>query len=464
MIPYTQLNQTHVLVVGYAVTGKSVIDFLLNAGAHVTVNDRGDLSQDSSVASYVERGLKVIDGGHPLELVDQDFDFVVKNPGIPYSVPLIQSLLNRGIPIYTDIELAYWYSQAPIVAITGSNGKTTATALTHQIFSAFFNHNKVGLAGNIGFPVLKQMDGLTPDDWIIMEVSSFQLEGTDRFKPKLAALTNIYPSHIDYHGNLDGYIGAKLKLMQNMDENDVLIYNNDQEEYLTRIKQYTRAQLIPYSVKSVDSAFKNYGIYLEDKKIYFQGQPILAIDTIQIPGLHNLQNVMVAVGLAISAGISKECIQAVVKTYRGMPHRIQPFAESKGRKFYNDSKATNITATITALTSFQQPIVYIGGGLDRGNRFDELVPYLGHVTAAYLYGETAEKMAETFRQANVATVNTYHHLHEATLAAYLHAQSGQIVLLSPACASWDQFKSFEQRGDQFMQLVNQLIQQQPYKE
>lgn len=464
MVPYTQLNQTHVLVIGYAVTGQSVIDFLLNAGAHVTVNDRGVLSQDSSVTSYVERGLKVVDGGHPLELADQAFDFVVKNPGIPYSVPLIQTFLKRGVPIYTDIELAYWYSQAPIVAITGSNGKTTTTALTHQIFSAFFNHNKVGLAGNIGFPVLKEIDGLTPDDWIIMEVSSFQLEGTVRFKPKLAALTNIYPSHIDYHGNLDSYISAKLKLVQNMDENDVLIYNNDQEEHLARIKQHTRAQLIPYSVKPVELNFKNYGIYIEDKQIHFQGQPILDIDTIQIPGMHNLQNVMVAVGLAISAGISKECIQGVVKRYQGMPHRIQPFAESKGRKFYNDSKATNITATITALTSFQQPIVYIGGGLDRGNRFDELIPYLNHVTAAYLYGETADNMAETFRQANVAIVNTYHNLQAATQAAYLHAQAGQIVLLSPACASWDQFKSFEQRGDQFMQLVDQLIQQQPYKE
>ena len=218
------LKNKKVLVMGYAMTGRSVVEYLLTQGAQVTLNDRGNLLEDSSVHLLMDRGVKVVDGGHPLELLDQDFDFMVKNPGIPYHVPLIEEAQKRGLPIYTDIELASWIAPCPIVAVTGSNGKTTTTSWIHQML-AHRPHGQARLAGNIGVPSLVTANQASPDDVIVMEVSSFQLMGTEKFRPSIAVMTNLTSAHLDYHGSQEGYEAAKFKLVANQTAADFWVYN-----------------------------------------------------------------------------------------------------------------------------------------------------------------------------------------------------------------------------------------------
>lgn len=448
------LTNKHILVLGYAMTGKSVVDFLVKQDANVTLNDRGDLSTDPSVSFLIEQGVKVVDGGHPLELLDSDLDFIVKNPGIPYSIPILEEALKRNIPIYTDIELSSRYAACPIVGITGSNGKTTTTALLYEMLKNR-EQGEAHLAGNIGIPTLDIVQNATDSDIIVMEVSSFQLEGTEQFHPHIAVLTNIFEAHLDYHGSRENYVQAKLKLIANQTSDDYLIYNYDQPE-LHDLVADSPAVRIPFSTMRVDEYVRSHGIYEEAGVIYYQGEALFNTDLIQIPGEHNVQNVIAAVAVALIEGIELASIKEEINKYQGMPHRIQPIGEFNGRRYYNDSKATNITATITALDSFEEPIVYIGGGLDRGNTFEELEAHLKYVKVAALYGETREKMRESFVAAGVPVVEVFETLEEAVAFADGHAEVGEVVLFSPSCASWDQFKNYEIRGDNFVEAVERL--------
>lgn len=461
MLETINLSGKKILVLGYALTGKSVTNFLLEQGAIVTVNDRGDLEEDPSVPLFIEKGVRFVTGEHPIELLDENFDFIIKNPGIPYYIPFVTEAVERGIQIITDVELAYWFSAAPFIGITGSNGKTTTTKLIYDILHRF--HAKhVFLAGNIGIPALDVIEKATNQDDIVIELSSFQLNGTQKFKPAIAVLTNIYDSHLDYHGTKKAYIAAKMQLIQNLTSNEYLVYNADQV-FLFDLIARNKAKKIPFAVENVTAEIKENGAYLENSSLYYQGEKIIDIEDIHIPGKHNLENILAAIAVAKIKEIPNEIINETIENYQGMPHRIQPIAKSNNRVFYNDSKATNMTATTTALKSFSEPIVYIGGGLDRGNTFDDLIPYLDNVKSAYLYGETKEKMRESFAKAGVPTIELFDDLEAATTAAYHTATAGDKILFSPACASWDQFKNFEIRGDLFIQTVNQLIKQFPYK-
>ncbi|MBG9989083.1 UDP-N-acetylmuramoyl-L-alanine--D-glutamate ligase [Aerococcaceae bacterium DSM 111176] len=448
------LTNKHILVLGYAMTGKSVVDFLVKQGANVTLNDRGDLSTDPSVSFLIEKGVTVVDGGHPLELLDGELDFIVKNPGIPYSIPILKEAMKRQIPIYTDIELSSRYAAGSIVGITGSNGKTTTTALLYEILKNRPS-GKAHLAGNIGIPTLDIVQTATDSDIIVMEVSSFQLEGTEQFHPQIAVLTNIFEAHLDYHGNRENYVNAKLKLIANQTANDYLIYNYDQPE-LHELVADAPSVKVPFSVANVDEYVRSQGVYVEDGVVYYQGKDLFETSLIQIPGEHNVQNVIAAVAVAMIEGVDLDSIKAEIHKYQGMPHRIQPIGEFGGRRYYNDSKATNVTATITALDSFEEPIVYIGGGLDRGNTFEELKAHLKYVKVAALYGETKEKMRESFVEAGVPVVEVFETLEEATAFADREAEVGEVVLFSPSCASWDQFKNYEIRGETFVEAVKQL--------
>lgn len=461
MLNTINLTNKKILIIGYAMTGKTVANFLLDCGAQVTINDRGDLSKDPSVHLLLEQGAKVVDKGHPLELLDTPFDFIVKNPGIPYTVPLIEVAEQKGIPIYTDVELAYWFSEAPFIGITGSNGKTTITSLIHQILAEHGNGQAL-LAGNIGVPSLDVIRDAKAEDDVVIELSSFQLMGTEKFKPEIAVICNIYEAHLDYHGSRDAYIAAKLNIAANLTPDDYLVYNYDQVE-LSEWLSDTKAKRVPFAMERVDDFVKLNGAYLLENVIYFKDAVMANLSDIQIPGSHNVANVLAAVAVAGLKDVSAETIQKVLRLYGGMPHRIQQIAASAERLFYNDSKATNMVATEIALKSFQQPVVYIGGGLDRGNAFDELIPYLSYVKAAYLYGETKEKMATAFNQAGVAHVSLYEDLAAATTVAYHAAQAGDVVLFSPSCASWDQYKTYEVRGDHFVETVHRLIETSPYQ-
>lgn len=454
------LKGKNVLILGYALTGKSVAEYLFKHKANITINDRGDLSNDPSVQFLLKEGVKVVDGGHPLSLLDADVDFIVKNPGIPYSLAIVVKALELGIPIYSDVELAYWFSKSPFIGITGSNGKSTTTSLIYDLLQNKSRGNAY-LAGNIGVPSLSVIQDSTIEDDIIIELSSFQLEGTQDFRPQIAVITNIYEAHLDYHLTREAYVNAKLKILRNQTEDDIIIFHYDKGELDSWVQRYPSLK-IPFTAEQADDYVLNNGLYVQEEWIYFKGERILALKDIKIPGKHNIENVLAAVAVAKVKGIDNHSIRASVQTYYGMKHRIQPVTQMAGREFYNDSKATNSTATITALKSFKQPIQFIGGGLDRGVDFDDLIPHLKDVKAAYLYAETKDKMRKSFEKANIESIQLFDTLEEATKSAYLNAEAGDIVLLSPASASWDQFKSFEDRGDLFIDTINRLLKTHPY--
>lgn len=457
-----QFENKHILVLGFAKTGKSVAHFLADRGAHVTINDRGDHDNDPSVALLLQKGVKTVFGGHPLSLLNEPVDFIVKNPGIPYKNDVIQVAQQKNIPIITDVELAYLVSDAAIIGITGSNGKTTTTSFIHSMLL----HKPVGkafVAGNIGVPTLDVVQQATKEDDLVMELSSFQLKGTQKFKPAIAVICNIFDAHLDYHETREDYVTSKFNLVRHLTDQDYMIYNYDQEE-LRQTLSHHDAIHIPFAIECVDAFVKEHGVYVEDDVIMFQKQAIANVEDIFLPGKHNLQNAMAAIAVALIKEIPIDKIQEVLRTFSGMPHRLQPIGQYAGRQFFNDSKSTNQVACITALQSFRSPIIYIGGGLDRGNEFDELVPHLRYVKAAYLYGESKYKMQSAFDKAKIAEITVVDTLEDATKKAYLAAQKGDTVLFSPSCASWDQFDNFETRGDLFVSCVHKLAQAFPYND
>ncbi|NKZ29968.1 UDP-N-acetylmuramoyl-L-alanine--D-glutamate ligase [Facklamia miroungae] len=435
-----------VLVMGYALTGKSVVNYLRKQNAKITLNDRGDLSKDPSVNLLLKSGIRVVDGGHPLQLLEE-IDWIVKNPGIPYNLEIIQEAIRRNIPIYTDVELAYRESLAPIIGITGSNGKTTTTCLTHHLLQDAWK-GKVELAGNVGVAAIEVAQKVSEDDLIVMELSSFQLMGIETFHPQIAVFTNIYSAHLDYHGTREEYIAAKLNLVKQMTKEDYLVYNADQVELETWLEDCSAIK-VPFSRQKIVTS----GAYIKGQSFYYQDQEVAPIQTFKLPGEHNLENALAALAVAKIKGVSNETIRERLSSFKGIRHRIQPLGTINGIAFYNDSKATNTVATITALKSFAQEIVYIGGGLDRGNDFADLIPYLKNIKAAFLYGESKEKMQIDFTTAGVENIFLLKNLDQASQEAINYAREGQVVLFSPACASWDQFDNFEIRGDRFIDQV-----------
>ncbi len=456
----TKIKDKQFIVMGFSMTGCSVADFLIRHGANVTVTAREDLKEDPQAIELKQKGVTIVDKGHPLSLLDQPVDYIVKNPGIPYQVEFIQVAQDKNIPIITDVELAYWANNSQIIGITGSNGKTTTTQLIFELLEELETH-QARLAGNIGVPIIETIEKSTENDFVVAELSSFQLQGTQLFRPNIAVINNIFEAHLDYHEKRANYIEAKLKLIANMTPNDILVYNYDQEEISEWIKSCP-AHKIPFSSTKKDNFIIKNGTYVVDEIIYYKNEPVVGIADIQIPGEHNVMNVLAAISVVKNLNVSNDTITKVIRNYRGMPHRIQPLQNHEGRAFYNDSKATNIVATQTALNSFQQPIVYIGGGLDRGNGFDELIPNLNRVKAAFLYGETKYKMKEAFAKAGIKKIEICDDLQQATEEAYYFAEKGDVILLSPACASWDQFPNYELRGQTFIETVDSLIKNKPY--
>ena len=442
-----------VLVIGLAKSGVAVAKLLLHQGAMVTVNDRIPLEENPDAKSLIEEGIRVLAGSHPVDLLEEHFDFVVKNPGIPYHNCMVEAAMKKGIPVYTEVEIAYQLLEGLLIGITGSNGKTTTTTLASLMLKESFSEREIYAAGNIGIPLSQLAEQSTKEDIYVSELSSFQLMGIDQFKPKIACIVNIFSAHLDYHGTREEYIEAKLQLTKNQTEDDYLVYNADYPELITLIEGHTKATLVPFSRKTV----LEFGACVEGDYICFNGEKVIPVSKIQVPGTQNVENVLAAVAISKLAGASNEGIQKVVQNFHGVKHRTQFVKEMNKRRFYNDSKATNIIATQTALRSFtNQSVVLIAGGLDRGNGFDELVPDLKAVSGIVLYGETKEKLQEAAKVAGVPVIEIVNTLEEATKKAYAISKEDDIILLSPACASWDQFKSFEIRGDEFIQVVENL--------
>ncbi|MES1042961.1 UDP-N-acetylmuramoyl-L-alanine--D-glutamate ligase [Heyndrickxia oleronia] len=439
-----------ILVLGLAKSGVSAASLLHKLGAFVTVNDYKPLNENPEAQGLLEQGIKVICGCHPIELLDEGFELIVKNPGIPYTNPLVAGAIERGIPVITEVELAYQISEAELIGITGTNGKTTTTTLIFEILQANEGTNPL-IAGNIGTVASEVAETATKDNQMVVELSSFQLMGIRSFRPHIAIITNIYEAHLDYHGTKKEYAQAKANITRNQLEDDYLIVNADQEELLDLIS-FTKAKIIPFSAKKPLAE----GCSIANGMITFLGEEIIPRSDIVLPGEHNLENIMAAIAATKLMGVQNKAIRKVLTTFKGVKHRTQFVEEIAGRKFYNDSKATNILAAQSALNAFSEPIILLAGGLDRGNEFDELIPSLKNVKAMITFGQTAEKLEKVAEIAGIETVHRVDNVEKAVPIAFELSKPGDVILLSPACASWDQYKTFEVRGDIFIDAVHKL--------
>lgn len=444
-----EFRHKKVLVLGLAKSGTSAANLLHNLGAIVTVNDRKPFAENPEAQELLEKGIKVICGEHPDDLLDDGFELIVKNPGIPYSNFIIQDALRRHIPVITEVELAYRVSEAEFIGITGTNGKTTTTTLIYEILRT--GDRSPLLAGNIGIVASDVVQEATSKNIIVTELSSFQLLGIDKFRPKIAVITNLYSAHLDYHGSREEYLAAKENIIKNQGPDDYLIINLDQEECRT-IAQKARSKVIGFSRKG----FLTEGASYHDGSLYFHGEKFMERKDIPLPGDHNLENILAALAVAKVLDVDDEAIRHVLRNFQGVKHRLQYIGDVQGRKFYNDSKSTNVLATQVALKSFTEPVILLAGGLDRGEDFSDLIPYLKSVKALVAFGETKEKLAKIGKEAGLKTVHLVENVEEAVPLSYSLSQPGDIILLSPACASWDQYPSFEVRGDIFIAAVHKL--------
>jgi len=380
-------------------------------------------------------------------------DLVMKSPGIPDSVPVVRQLRAQGIPVISEIEFASRYTQANLVAITGSNGKTTTASLTHHILKG---EMEVGLAGNIGDSFAKHVAENDLKNYVL-EVSSFQLDGTVNFKPKIAVLTNITPDHLDrYDYQFEKYIASKFKITQNQTSDDYFIYDADDPVIAKWLPHFqVQSKQLPFSLtKTVEE-----GAYLKDNNIVItiaNNQIIMPVNNLALDGKHNIKNAMAASTVANLLKIRKQTIRESLENFQGVEHRLEHVLRINKVQYINDSKATNVNATYFALESMEAPTVWIVGGIDKGNDYKELFPFVNEkVKAIICLGEDNKKLLRTFGNMVDIIVETQF-MSEAVKIAYKIAESGDNVLLSPACASFDLFENYEERGRQFKEAVRNL--------
>ena len=437
-----------VLVLGLAKSGESAARLLDKLGAIVTVNDGKPFEENPAAQSLLEEGIKVVTGGHPLELLDEDFEWMVKNPGIPYNNPMVMRALEKQIPVITEVELAYLISDAPIIGITGSNGKTTTTTMISEVLTAGGQNGL--LSGNIGFPASQVAQDAGERDTLVMELSSFQLMGIEAFHPEIAVITNLMPTHLDYHGSFEEYVAAKWNIQKNMTASDYVVLNFNQD-LAKELAKKTAAQVIPFSTQE-----KVDGAYLDGDVLTFRGEAIMKASELGVPGSHNVENALATIAVAKLRGIDNQVIKETLAHFGGVKHRLQYVGDINQVKFYNDSKSTNILATQKALSGFDNSkVILIAGGLDRGNEFDELVPDIKGLKKMVILGESAERVKRAAYQAEVSYLDASD-VRDATRKAFSVAEPGDVVLLSPANASWDMYKNFEVRGDEFLAVIKEL--------
>jgi len=435
-----------VLILGLAKSGVAAAQILHKLGAFVTVNDRQPFEESKDAQFLLSEGITVICGYHPEHILDEGFEYVIKNPGIRYDNPIVEDAMQRGIPVWTEVELAYLVSEAPFIGITGSNGKTTTTTLLYHLLN--IAGKKPLIAGNIGTVACSVAEKAESDQVIVTELSSFQLMGTEKFRPKIAIWTNLYEAHLDYHGDFHAYGGAKNQITVNQTEEDWLIYNADQE-IVRNYAEKSAAQKIPFSVLGKSTE----GISADEELVYWQGETLLKRSLIALPGKHNLENILCATAAAMLSGCTVETIVHVLSSFTGVRHRTQYVRDWNKRKFYNDSKATNTLATKSALEAFRQPTILLCGGLDRGHSFEEMRPNMDYVKGMVVFGETADRLEEFGRSCGINTIVKAEGMEDVVGKAVALSEEGDVILLSPACASWDQYPNFEIRGDEFIRVV-----------
>lgn len=449
------LKNKNILLVGLAKTGISTIKHLNKLGAKVVVNDIKDKDKLKGILDELSNlnNVEYILGYHP-ENVD-DIDMAVVSPGVSLDLPFILKLKSKNIEIIGEVELAYRLSQNPMfIGITGTNGKTTTTSLVGEIFKKA--NIDTYIVGNIGNPVIDTVDVANENSVLVTELSSFQLESIDTFKPHVSAILNFTEDHLNRHHTMEAYMEAKARIFKNQDEKDFCVLNYDDKD-VKSLSDNVKAKKIFFSrKKSLDC-----GIYLDednniiiniDKKI-----KLLNKDELSLPGNHNLENCMAAAAIAYVSNIDIDVIREVLKTFAGVEHRQEFVRNLNGIMFVNDSKATNPDSSIKAIESYNRPIILIAGGMDKQSSFDEFLDVAKeNVYALVLLGETAQRIKECAQNKGFDNITVVKDMKEAVNASYQIAKDGDVVLLSPACASWDMYKSFEVRGIDFKDNVHNL--------
>lgn len=438
-----------VLILGFARSGYEAAKFLVKRGNTVVLTDMKQNHDEGQIEELKELGVTLVLGEHPDDLLDETFDYLIKNPGVPIDHKYVLKAKELGVEVINEVELAYRLlpDNVKLIGITGTNGKTTTTTLIYKFLIE--DKKRAHLTGNIGYPLTGFLDKLQAGDIIVMETSCQQLENLTKYNPDVAVMTNLSPAHVDFFKTYENYKRVKAKIFQNQDASKVAILNLENNDVLEETKN------IKSTVKYFSSKKEINGAYLKDNAIYYYDEKIIDTKDIRLIGVHNYENVMASIMAVKEFGVSTEAIVRVLKEFNGVEHRLEFVKEVNGRKFYNDTEATNIKCTQIALPSFNIDTYIILGGLERGQNFDELAPYLTHVKGILAIGECRLRVEEFAKKNNIPVI-VEEHLKDGFKKLYDMSTPNSVILLSPASASWDQYKECEVRGAEFKELVNKL--------
>lgn len=439
-----------IFILGFARSGYEAAKLLAKRGNTVILNDMKTEQDEEKVKELEDLGVEIILGSHPDDILDESFDYLIKNPGVPIDHKYVLKARELGIEVINEVEMAYRLmprEDVILVGITGTNGKTTTTTLIYEIIKTA--GKRVHLTGNIGYPLCGFLDKLEKDDIIVMEVSCQQLENLDKFNPDIAVMTNLSEAHIDFLKSYENYKRVKGKIFKNQTKDDVAILNIENEDVINLTKD------IKSTVKYFSSKDVINGCYIKDNAIYYYDEKIVDLSDVKLVGNHNYENIMAAIMVVKELNIDNEAINKVLTTFTGVEHRLEFVKEVNKRSFYNDSKATNIKSTQIALASFNRPTILILGGMERHQDFFELKDYMRNVKLIVCYGENKNRIKEFGDTLMIETV-VVDNLREAVSKAYELSSENDVILLSPASASWDQYKCFEDRGTEFKNEVLKL--------
>lgn len=435
-----------IFILGMARSGYEAAKLLSDYNNEIIVTD-GKEQKEELVSELKSLGVKVIITSDQLSLLDDSFDYVIKNPGIKYDNPVVVKAKELGIKVINEVEMAYSFldKSVNIIGVTGSNGKTTTTTLISEFMKNSFDN--VYLGGNIGIPLSNFVRDIKPNSYLVLEISDHQLCDMYDFKTNVSVLTNITPTHLDFHKSYEVYQMTKKKIFNNHTSDDLAVINKD-DEVSMKITDDIKSTKVYYGHDKTNLA------YYDEEGIYYDGKLVIKLDDIILKGKHNYQNIMGAIIAVKKYGVTDEVIQKVLKEFKGVEHRLEYVDTIDGVTYYNDSKATNCVSTITALNSFDKPTILLLGGYDRGHSFHDLDDSMKNVKCVVCFGETKNRIEEFCNDLNIKCYKN-DTLKEAMNVVKDICTPGDVVLLSPACASWDQYDKFEDRGDEFKNLVRE---------
>ena len=439
-----------IFILGMARSGYESAKLLANNGCNVTVTDMKEQNEEQ-VKELEGLGVTIIISDNPVPLLDESFDYVIKNPGIKLDHPICLKAKELDIRVVSEVEVAYQFlkdKNVQIIGITGSNGKTTTTTLIYEFLKE--HGADVLLGGNIGYPVCSLVEKSKEGTILVLEISGHQMHDCYDFKTNVSVMTNLTEVHIDHFKTYDFYKENKAKIFNHHTKNDVAIYNIGNEDVIDKVNSVNSKKISFTAIDTIKS-----DLYIKDNAIYYNDELIINTSDIMLQGNHNYENIMCAIAATKIYGVTNEDIFNVLNVFGGVEHRIEFVRNVNGVDFYNDSKATNVKSTQIALNAFNKPTILLLGGLDRGHSFDKLKDYLKNTKLIVCYGETKERIRVFCNRINIQCI-VVDTLKEATLNAYKNANKDDVILLSPACASWDQYKSFEDRGNEYKEVINTL--------